>query len=136
MSPTLVEALAHITILTYLPIPCRAICICTAQAAYSAHFCHCCSIYDESLVRGESGANLHSFTCCCMVFYTHTLPPVSLRLLAEQYVFASAQAAYFCFRSVGSSKQAITLGPRPVSTSHRQSVRSSLGIGLTQTLIE
>ena len=92
-----VEALAHIIhplaeqyVFALLKLP------------YSAHFCHCCSIYDESLVRGESGANLHSFTCCCLVsFYLLTHSPLSsTRLLAEQYVFASAQAAYLCFRII------------------------------------
>ena len=85
-------------------------------------------IYLHSLLAGW-------LVLCCLVSgsftytYLHTrLCLLHLRLLAEQYVFASAQAAYLCFRSVGSSKQAITLGPRPVSTSHRQSVRSSLGI--------
>ena len=124
-----VEALAHII----HPLAEQYV-FALLKLQYSAHFCHCCSIYDEPLVRGESSANLLAFITCWLVgavlsgsfTYLHTrLCLLHLRLLAEQYVFASAQAAYLCFRSVGSSK-----GPRPVSTSHRQSVRSSWGKGL------
>ena len=133
-----VEALAHII----HPLAEQYV-FALLKLQYSAHFCHCCSIYDEPLVRGESSANLLAFITCWLVgavlsgsfTYLHTrLCLLHLRLLAEQYVFASAQAAYLCFRisccltDCKPKFQAITLGPRPVSTSHRQSVRSSLGI--------
>jgi len=90
---------------------------------YSAHFCHYCSIYDESLVGGESGANLHLIYS--IFLYAFLQSNMYLRQLKLSiFVFGSAVVLTDCKPKF----QAITLGPRPVSTSHRQSVRSSLGI--------
>ena len=131
MSPTLVEAL----LLTLLSLAEQSHTFVTAVLSMMSRWSvgSLVPIYLHSLLSG-------SFTYCL----THPSLSSTPRLLAEQYVFASAQAAIFVFGSVGTfvltdckPKFKTLHGPRPVCTSHRQSVsqsvRSSLGIEGLQT---